>query len=97
MGNKIYFSQIQAKIDRLQRERTQVLEHLELVERKIKKLNDALEVMEDEALTDEYDTEVYLQENVALFTPQVEKNKPARPQTAYRRSNCGAASQCYRN
>ena len=59
MGNKIYFSQIQAKIDRLQRERTQVLEHLELVERKIKKLNDALEVMEDEALTDEYDTEVY--------------------------------------
>lgn len=60
MGNKIYFSQIQAKIDRLQRERTQVLEHLELVERKIKKLNDALEVMEDEALTDEYDTEVYL-------------------------------------
>lgn len=58
MGNKIYFSQIQAKIDRLQRERTQVLEHLELVERKIKKLNDALEVMEDEALTDEYDTEV---------------------------------------
>ena len=54
MGNKIYFSQIQAKIDRLQRERTQVLEHLELVERKIKKLNDALEVMEDEA-----DTEVY--------------------------------------
>ena len=59
MGNKIYFSQIQANIDRLQRERTQVLEHLELVERKIKKLNDALEVMEDEALTDEYDTEVY--------------------------------------
>lgn len=59
MGNKIYFSQIQAKIDRLQRERTQVLEHLELVERKIQKLNDALEVMEDEALTDEYDTEVY--------------------------------------
>lgn len=59
MGNKIYFSQIQAKIDRLQRERTQVLEHLELVERKIQKLNDALEVMEDEALTDEYDTELY--------------------------------------
>ena len=59
MGNKIYFSQIQAKIDRLQRERTQVLEHLKLVERKIKKLNDALEVMEDEASTDEYDTEVY--------------------------------------
>ena len=23
--------------------------------------------------------------------------KPARPQTAYLRSNCGAASQCYRN
>lgn len=59
MGNKIYFSQIQAKIDRLQRERTQVLEHLELVERKIKKLQDALEVMEAEALTDEYNTELY--------------------------------------
>ncbi|QEH49794.1 DNA repair ATPase [Aggregatibacter actinomycetemcomitans] len=58
MAQKIYQSQIQAKIDRLQRERTQVLEHLELVERKIKKLNDALEVMEDEVLTDEYDTEV---------------------------------------
>jgi len=36
MGNKIYFSQIQAKIDRLQRERTQVLEHLELVKEKSK-------------------------------------------------------------
>lgn len=32
MAKKIYLSQIQAKIDRLQRERKQVLEHLTLVE-----------------------------------------------------------------
>ena len=59
MAKRIYLSQIQAKIDRLQRERKQVLEHLELVDSKIKKLQDALEVMEAEALTNEYDTEVY--------------------------------------
>ena len=59
MAKKIYLSQIQAKVDRLQRERKQVLEHLELVDSKIKKLQDALEVMEAEALTNEYDTEVY--------------------------------------
>lgn len=35
MAQKIYLSQIQAKIDRLQRERKQVLEHLELVDNKI--------------------------------------------------------------
>ena len=51
MAKKIYLSQIQAKVDRLQRERKQVLEHLELVDSKIKKLQDALEVMEAEALT----------------------------------------------
>ena len=54
MAKKIYLSQIQAKVDRLQRERKQVLEHLELVDSKIKKLQDALEVMEAEALTNEY-------------------------------------------
>ena len=59
MAQKIYQSQIQAKIDRLQRERKQVLEHLELVDNKIKKLQDALEVMEAEALTNKYDTELY--------------------------------------
>lgn len=59
MAKKIYFSQIQAKINRLQRERKQVLEHLELVDSKIKKLQDALEVMEAKALTDEYNTELY--------------------------------------
>lgn len=37
MAKKIYLSQIQAKIDLLQRERKQVLEHLELVDNKIKK------------------------------------------------------------
>ena len=35
MAQKIYLSQIQAKINRLQRERKQVLEHLELVDNKI--------------------------------------------------------------
>ncbi|WP_118861687.1 MULTISPECIES: DNA repair protein [Haemophilus] len=59
MAQKIYQSQIQAKIDRLQRERRQVLEHLALVEDKIQTLNNALKVMEAEALTDEYDTELY--------------------------------------
>lgn len=59
MGNKIYFSQIQAKIDRLQRERKQVLEHLALVESKLDKLQAAIEIMQAEALTDEYNTELY--------------------------------------
>ena len=59
MAQKIYQSQIQAKIDRLQREREQVLEHITLVEDKIQTLKNALEVMETEALTDEYDTELY--------------------------------------
>lgn len=59
MAQKIYQSQIQAKIDRLQREREQVLEHIALVEDKIQTLKNALEVMETEALTDEYDTEIY--------------------------------------
>ncbi len=38
MAKKSYFSQIQAKIDGLQRERKQVLEHLTLVEDKLNKL-----------------------------------------------------------
>ncbi|WP_301099447.1 DNA repair protein [Otariodibacter sp.] len=59
MAKKIYLSQIQAKIDRLQRERKQVLEHLSLVESNIEKLKAAIEVMQEEALTDEYDTELY--------------------------------------
>ncbi|MBD4938023.1 DNA repair protein, partial [Xanthomonas citri pv. citri] len=59
MAKKIYLNQIQAKIDRLQRERKQVLEHLALVESKLDKLQAAIEVMQSEALTDEYDTELY--------------------------------------
>ncbi|WGE87529.1 DNA repair protein [Actinobacillus equuli subsp. haemolyticus] len=59
MAKKIYLSQIQAKIDRLQRERKQVLEHLTLVEDKLNKLQAAIEVMQEEALTDEYNTELY--------------------------------------
>ncbi|OBX06384.1 DNA repair protein [Gallibacterium salpingitidis] len=59
MAKKIYLSQIQAKIDRLQRERKQVLEHLALVESKLDKLHAAIEVMQAEPLTDEYNTELY--------------------------------------
>lgn len=59
MAKKIYLSQIQAKIDRLQRERKQVLEHLALVESKLDKLQAAIEVMQEESLTDEYNTELY--------------------------------------
>lgn len=59
MAKKIYLSQIQAKIDRLQRERKQVLEHLTLVEDKLNKLQAAIEIMQEEALTDEYNTELY--------------------------------------
>lgn len=61
MAKKIYLSQIQAKIDRLQRERKQVLEHLALVEDKLNKLQATIEIMQEEALTDEYDTELYTQ------------------------------------
>lgn len=42
---KIYQSQIQAKIDRLQRERKQVLEHLDLLDSKIKTLQEAIKIM----------------------------------------------------
>ncbi|AHG80561.1 ATPase involved in DNA repair [Mannheimia varigena USDA-ARS-USMARC-1388] len=59
MAKKIYLSQIQAKIDRLQRERKQVLEHLALVDSKIEKLQTAIEVMQERALTDDYSTELY--------------------------------------
>lgn len=59
MAKKIYLSQIQAKIDRLQRERKQVLEHLTLVEDKLNKLQAAIEIMQEKALTDEYNTELY--------------------------------------
>ncbi|AOF54303.1 DNA repair protein [Rodentibacter caecimuris] len=59
MAKKIYLSQIQAKIDRLQRERKQVLEHLTLVEDKLDKLQAAIEIMQEEALTDKYNTELY--------------------------------------
>ena len=61
MGNKIYFSQIQAKIDRLQRERTQVLEHLELLDSKIKALQETIKIMAEEALSNanQYNTELY--------------------------------------
>lgn len=59
MAKKIYLSQIQAKIDRLQRERKQVLEHLALVDSKIEKLQAAIEVMQERALTDDYSTELY--------------------------------------
>ncbi|EER48117.1 ATPase involved in DNA repair [Actinobacillus minor NM305] len=59
MAKKIYLSQIQAKIDRLQRERKQVLEHLALVDSKIEKLQAAIDVMQENALTDEYSTELY--------------------------------------
>lgn len=60
MTKKIYLSQIEAKIDRLQRERKQVLKHLSLVEGKIGKLQAAIEIMQEEALADEYDTELYI-------------------------------------
>ncbi|ATW44087.1 DNA repair protein [Glaesserella parasuis] len=63
MAKKIYLSQIQAKIDRLQRERKQVLEHLTLVEDKLNKLQAAIEIMQEEALTDEYNTELYTYRN----------------------------------
>lgn len=59
MAKKIYLSQIQAKINRLQHERKQVLEHLTLVDSKIEKLLAALEVMQEKAITDEYSTELY--------------------------------------
>ncbi|KEZ15749.1 hypothetical protein HS327_02239 [Glaesserella parasuis] len=59
MAKKIYLSQIQAKIDRLQRERKQVLEHLALVDSKIEKLQAAIDVMQENTLTDEYSTELY--------------------------------------
>lgn len=43
----------------MQSGRKQVLEYLELVDRKIKKLQDTLDVMETEALTDGYNTKLY--------------------------------------
>ena len=61
MAKKIYLSQIQAKIDRLQRERKQVLEHLGLLDGKIKTLKEAIKIMAEEALSNanEYNTELY--------------------------------------
>ena len=61
MAQKIYQSQIQAKIDRLLRERKQVLEHLGLLDGKIKTSKEAIKIMAEEALSNanEYNTELY--------------------------------------
>ncbi|KFJ37251.1 Uncharacterised protein [Neisseria lactamica] len=59
MAGKIYRSQILKKLERLEREKKQVLEHLDLVESRIRILNEALSAMEAEALTDEYSTKLY--------------------------------------
>lgn len=49
MAGKIYRSQILKKLERLEREKKQVLEHLDLVESRIRVLNEALSAMEAEA------------------------------------------------
>lgn len=59
MAKKIYLRQIHVKIDRLQCECKQVLEHLALVESKLDELQAAIEIMQAEALTDEYNTQLY--------------------------------------
>lgn len=78
MAKKIYLSQIQAKIDRLQRERKQVLEHLTLVEDKLNKLQAAIEIMQEEALTDEYNTDLYTYQTHTPFQRQVTPNGTGR-------------------
>lgn len=57
--NKIYHNQIQAKIDRLQRERKQVLKHLALLDDKITTLTQSLTIMQEVQKADEFNTALF--------------------------------------
>lgn len=59
MKKKIYLSQIQSKINLLQRERKQVVEHLSLIDNKLKKLQETIEIMQEQTEIEKYNTQLY--------------------------------------
>ncbi|MFC1137510.1 hypothetical protein ACFGZQ_09000 [Pasteurella multocida] len=71
---KIYASQIQTKIDQLQRERQQVLRHLALVDDKLATLTKTLAIMQETRQTAEYDTPLFV-----YRTHQRHFRQPLRP------------------
>ncbi|KGQ38748.1 hypothetical protein JP35_07915 [Gallibacterium anatis] len=87
MAEPIYHTQIKQKIAQFEREKEQVLAHLDLVERRIKWLERALEVMEvDSKEIQQFDTEhfqyrVYRKQfngKISQLIQQVMKAEPER-------------------
>ncbi|QLB21175.1 DNA repair protein [Vespertiliibacter pulmonis] len=60
MAKKVYLNQIQRKINALERERNQVLKHLALVNDKLSTLTKSLEIMQEQARVDDYNTELFV-------------------------------------
>lgn len=90
MADDIYKSQIKQKIAQFEREKEQVLAHLELVERRIKWLEQALEVMEvDSKAIQQFDTEhfqyrVYRKQFNGKITQLIQKVMKAEPERYWR-------------
>ncbi|WP_342752670.1 DNA repair ATPase [Pasteurella multocida] len=57
---KIYASQIQRKLDSLERERKQILHHLAIVEGKIATLNETINIMQEQSNVSEYSTDLFI-------------------------------------
>ncbi|MEB3504332.1 DNA repair ATPase [Pasteurella multocida] len=60
MKRKVYFGQIHSRIESLERERRQVLQHLELVEKELATLNQTLAIMEAERNLANYNTDLFV-------------------------------------
>lgn len=57
---KIYASQIQHKLDSLERERKQILRHLAIVEGKMATLNETIAIMQEQSNVSEYSTDLFI-------------------------------------
>ncbi|MDH2927318.1 hypothetical protein [Lonepinella koalarum] len=90
MADEIYKSQIKQKIAQFEREKEQVLAHLELVERRIKWLKQALDVMDvDSKDIQQFDTEhfqyrVYRKQFNGKITQLIQKVMKAEPERYWR-------------
>ncbi|AIK90341.1 hypothetical protein Q7306_08635 [Glaesserella parasuis] len=90
MADPIYYTQIKQKIAQFEREKEQVLAHLDLVERRIKWLERALEAMEvDSKEIQQFDTEhfqyrVYRKQFNGKITQLIQKVMKAEPERYWR-------------
>lgn len=90
MADPIYYTQIKQKIAQFEREKEQVLAHLDLVKRRIKWLERALEAMEvDSKEIQQFDTEhfqyrVYRKQFNGKITQLIQKVMKAEPERYWR-------------